>query len=161
MSGFTDYQASGASDLGGRPDVILTWTKARSMLPLVRHIVDEILILVHRIDAIEPEKDSLDRHRRDLVWLERERRYQLTDEMTRKSNELQAARAELDLLGVVLLDEETGLVGFPTLVNNQKAYFSWKPGEAELNHWQFVGSTRRRPVPTAWMEEEPVARRSR
>src|SRR5262245_37789393 len=129
MSGFTEYQASGASDLGGRPDAVLTWETAQRMLPLVRRIVTDIVHLVDRVAAIEPEKERLDRHRHDLVWPERQRRYQLTEELGRAITELQNARLELDSLGVVLLDAELGLVGFPTLVNNQRAFFSWKPSE--------------------------------
>src|SRR3954471_11151068 len=128
MSGFTEYQASGASELGGRRDIVMTWTQAQNMLPLVRHIISDVVARVERVGKIEPEKDRLDRHRRDLVWLERQRRYQLTDELARIHGELQSAVAEMDSLGLVLLDAEVGLVGFPTLVNNQRAYFTWKPG---------------------------------
>ena len=119
----------GRSDLGGRPDAVLTWEQTQRMLPLVRSIISDIVRLVNRVTAIEPEKERLDRHRHDLVWLERQRRYQLTDELDRAIAELQHARVELDALAVVLLDAELGLVGFPTLVNNQRAFFSWKPGE--------------------------------
>src|SRR5262245_11884731 len=119
MSGFTEYQASGASELGGRPDVVLTLEQAERMLPLVAQISSDIVNLVRRVEAIEPEKERLDRQRHDLVWPERQRRYQLTEELTRSMLELQTARCELDALGVTLIDPESGLVGFPTLVNNQ------------------------------------------
>jgi hypothetical protein len=159
MSGFTEYQASGASDLGGRADAVLTWELAQRMLPLVKRIVLDIIHLVNRVSAIEPEKDRLDRHRHDLVWPERQRRYQLTDELRRAIAELQNARLELDALGVVLLDAELGLVGFPTLVNNQRAFFSWKPGEEGVEFWQFADSSRRRPVPAAWKDVHALSRK--
>lgn len=161
MSGFTEFQASGASDTHGKADIVLTWAHAQSMMPLVRHIVTEIMTLVQRMQAIEPEKDRLDRHRHDLSWPERRRRYELTEEMDRLTKALRSARAELDVLGVALLDEATGFVGFPTLVNNQRAYFSWKLDEDELNYWQFADGHRRRAVPAAWKEPEPMVRRSR
>ena len=147
MSGFTEYQASGASDIGGRPEAVFTWEQTEQMLPLVARIVTDIVNQVRRMEAIEPEKDRLDRHRNDLVWLERQRRYQLTEEMTRLVQDLQAARSELETLGIVLLDPESGLVGFPTLVNNQRAYFSWRSGEVGVEFWQFADGSRRRPVP--------------
>ncbi len=159
MSGFTEYQASDASDVGRRSDVVLTWARAQSMLPLVRRIVDDVVSRVDRICAVEPEKERLDRHRHDLVWLERRRRYQLTEELAKLENELRAAVAELDSLGVVLLDPELGMVGFPTLVNNQRAYFSWKPGEDGLEYWQFADNWRRRPVPAAWKDVQTTASR--
>jgi len=158
MSGFTEHQASGASDLGRRTDAIMTWTQAQSMLPLIRRIVADIVSHVERLIAIEPEKDRLDRHRHDLVWLERQRRYHLTDEQSRLQSELYAAISELDGLGVALLDPEKGMIGFPTLVNNQRAFFAWKPGDEGIDFWQFADGSRRRPVPAAWKESETVAK---
>jgi hypothetical protein len=156
MSGFTEHQASGASDLGRRNDAIMTWTQAQCMLPLVRRIVGDIVGHVERLLAIEPEKDRLDRHRHDLVWLERQRRYQLADEQTRLQNELHTAIAELDSLGIALLDPEAGMIGFPTLVNDQRAFFAWKLGDEGIDFWQFADGSRRRPVPAAWKESETV-----
>src|SRR5262245_4109245 len=102
MSGFTEFQASDASDTHGRNDVVLTWAHAQSMLPLIRHIVSEIVTIVQRWNLMQPEKDRLDRHRHDLSWPERRRRYDLTEEADQLTRELRAARAELDTLGVVL-----------------------------------------------------------
>ena len=156
MSGFTEYQASGASDLGGRPEVVLTLEQAERMLPLVSRVIADILNLIRRVETIGPEKDRLDRHRHDLVWPERQRRYQLTEELTRSILELQTARNELDALSVTLLDPESGLVGFPTLVNNQRAFFTWKSGEVGISYWQFADGSRRRPVPAAWKDVHTV-----
>jgi hypothetical protein len=128
------------------------------MLPLVNRIVGDIVRLVARVGVIEPEKERLDRQRRDLVWPERQRRYQLTEELGRAVTDLHDARLELDALGVVLLDAEVGLVGFPTLVNNQRAFFSWKIGEEGVEFWQFADSTRRRPVPAAWKDVHALSR---
>jgi hypothetical protein len=156
MSGFTEYQASGASDLGGRSDVVLTLEQAERMLPFVSRVIADIINLIKRVESIGPEKDRLDRHRHDLVWPERQRRYQLTDELTRCVQDLHNARSELDAIGVALLDAELGLVGFPTLVNNQRAFFTWKPGETSIEFWQFADGSRRRPVPAAWKDVHTV-----
>ena len=157
MSGFTEHQASDASDVGRRHDAVLTWAQAQGMLPLVGRILADIMRVAQRLARIEPEKARLDRQRHDLVWPERQRRYQLAEEITVLMRELHAARTELDALSVLVLDEEGGLLGFPTLVNNQRAYFSWKPGEETVDFWQFADSARRRPVPPAWKEAETAA----
>ena len=121
MSGFTDYQASGAPEASGHAGAVLTWATAQSMLPLVRQIVGDIVRLGGRLAQLRPEKARLDRERLGLDWPGRRRRYQLTEEVAQTEGRLQAARTELDGLGVTLVDEELGQIGFPTIVNNRRA----------------------------------------
>ena len=60
---------------------------------------------------------------------------------------------ELQTLGVSLLDAEEGRVGFPTMVNNRPAYFTWRPGEDGLHSWQFAEESVCRPIPLSWFKE--------
>ena len=46
---------------------------------------------------------------------------------------LQEARTELDDLGVALVDGEAGQVGFPTIVNNRRAFFSWRADDEGID----------------------------
>ena len=48
------------------------------------------------------------------------------------------ALAEMEILGVSLLDSAEGRVGFPTVVNGRKAFFSWRPGDDGVRHWHFA-----------------------
>ena len=68
------------------------------------------------------------------------------------------ALAELQELGVELLDPAVGRVGFPTVVNDRPAFFSWRLGEEVLEHWHFVGETIRRAIPTAWTADVQSSR---
>ena len=56
----------------------------------------------------------------------------------------------------------TGLVGFPTLVNERPAFFSWRPEEEGLLYWNFSGDDQhRRRVPEEWTKpprENPPGR---
>jgi hypothetical protein len=137
-----------------RRDVILTLTAASKMLPLVQHIVGEIVVSQSQLALMQCEKERLDRHRRDLSWPERERRYHLDEEITLREKDLRAAVGELESLGVELVDWETGHVGFPTLVNKRRAYFSWRPGEITLQHWIYSNESERRPIPANWAKSE-------
>jgi hypothetical protein len=74
----------------------------------------------------------------------------LQEEIVALEKELLAALAELEALGLALLDGPLGLVGFPTLVNDRRAYFSWQAGEESLEFWNYAGDTVRRPVPASW-----------
>jgi hypothetical protein len=62
---------------------------------------------------------------------------------------LDEERRELDSLGAVLFNPPSiGLIGFPTIVNDRQAYFSWRLGEESLNFWHFDGDEKsREPIP--------------
>ena len=143
---------SSASERPERKDVVLTLSTARSMLPLMRLIVGDVLVAQQGIDKLQPEHDRLHRQRFDLTWPERSRRYQVQEELATLEKSLKMALAELEELGVALLDPDGGRVGFPTIVNGRRAYFSWRPSEQNLRQWQYVGETTLRPIPASWDE---------
>ncbi|HMF14232.1 MAG TPA: DUF2203 family protein [Gemmataceae bacterium] len=151
MNGSTENQTSGASDQDGGRDIVLTWTTSRRMLPLVQRIVEDIVSRRQQVARLAPEKRRLDRLRRTLAWPERARRYCLQEQISDLERELDEESAELEVLGVALFDADRGQVGFPTMVNNRRAFFSWRPGEEELRSWHFAGESLRRPVPISWM----------
>jgi hypothetical protein len=160
MSGFIDKRAPGASEPSGLSERVLTWHACRAMLPLVGRIAQDVVRYHERLAAMRPELDQLEKNRRALNWPQRRRRYQLEDEIAAAETELRSAVAELEVVGVALLDPATGLVGFPTLVNERKAYFTWRPGEGGPDYWNYAGDATRRPVPAEWTEE-PKARAPR
>ncbi len=159
MSGFTENRASDASERSGGDAVVLTWGAAGAMLPLVSRIAADVVRCHDRLAELRPEKERLDRMRRTLAWPDRARRYQLQQETDALLKELQGAAAELDALSVVLLHGPTGLIGFPTMVNDRSAYFSWRPGEDGLELWNYADDLVRRPVPASWTR--PVKERER
>ena len=150
MNGFTEHRASGASERPDADNVVLTWDAGQAMLPLVGRIAADLVHCHQRLASLQPERARLDRQRHTLAWPERARRYQVQEELVAAEKDLHQALAELDALRVVLLDPAAGLIGFPTLVNNRRAYFSWQPGEERLGFWNFAGDALRRPVPEAW-----------
>jgi hypothetical protein len=154
MSGSRETRASEAFEKRGNHDHPLTWNAANRMLPLVQHIVAEVIACQQRLAALHPEKERLDRQRRDLSWPERSRRYQLDDEIAAGERALRAACGELDGLGLVLLDGDAGQVGFPTMVNKRRAFFSWLPSEQTLSYWRYADDDERRPIPAGWTRGE-------
>jgi hypothetical protein len=150
MSGFTGKRAPGASERPGAAERILTWGGCRAMLPLVGRIAGDIVRHHERLGRLRPEQALLEERRRSLAWAERARRYEIQEEIAAAEGELIQACAELERLGLVLLHGPTGLVGFPTMVNNRRAFFSWRPGEDELAYWNFAGDSTRHPVPDNW-----------
>jgi hypothetical protein len=160
MNGSTGNKAFGASEKPERGDVILSLSTAQRMLPLVQRIVEDILNKQEALARLAPEQEQLFRQRRALAWPERQRRYQIQEEIAAAERSLGEAQEEIQTLGLALLDAEIGRVGFPTLVNDRRAFFSWRPGEDSLQSWHFAEESMCRPIPTAWMREISLARKS-
>jgi hypothetical protein len=157
MNGFPK-RASNPSRPPNREVIVLDLPTVRKMLPLVRHIVADLLAVEQQLGGLLWEQGGLERNRRNLSWPERHRRYFLQDEVTRLDQQRRDAVAELEGLGVAVIDPAHGRVGFPTIVNTKPAFFSWQPGEEEVGFWHFAGDMeRRRPIPVSWTKEAPLA----
>jgi len=118
---------------------------------LIERIVADILSDQKELNRLAFEQEGLDRDRRSLSWPERGRRYAVQGEVSRLQNRLEEEIKELDTLGTVLMSPQTGLVGFPTIVNGKAAYFSWQVGEKGVSYWHFDGEdARRRFRRTGW-----------
>jgi hypothetical protein len=153
----TPNRASNPAGKPRRKEITLDLTTARQMLPLVRSIVSDIVTSRTAIDRLVPEQERLDRQRRDLAWQERQRRYQVHDEITAAEKSLTNALGELTALGISLLDAEAGEVDFPTKINGRPAAYNWKLGEDGVRFWHYAGEEQRRPIPTDWDHTAPTA----
>lgn len=151
MSEHLGKKAHSEEEAEGRT-AVLSLTTARRMLPLVQRIVADLLLSRRNLSKLQPEEERLHRVRRNLTWPERERRYAIQEEMTQLDRSVQEALAEMDGLGVAVLDPEEGRIGFPTKVNGKKAFFSWQPGEDTLRHWHFAQEGTLRTIPASWLE---------
>jgi hypothetical protein len=147
-------RAAGVPD---SPEVAFSLKTANNMRPLVQRILEDILKRTQALAALEPERSKLDRQKRNLAWPDRQRRYQLQDALAKAERDLGEVQDELAGLGVVLFDDEIGRVGFPTMVNNRRAFFSWQLGEDGLHNWHFAEEEASRPIPAAWLKELSVA----
>lgn len=146
----TPNRASNPAGKQRRKDINLDLSTARQMLPLVKSIVSDIVEFRQQLNHLGPEQARLERHRRDLVWQERNRRYQLQEEITAAQNRMSGAISELKSLGVNLVNEQVGEVDFPTKINGRSAAFNWKVGEENLTHWHYNGEEQLRPIPADW-----------
>lgn len=151
MNGSTENAAFGAPEKSGGQETVLLWGTAQRMLPLVRRIVSDILYYSKRLAQLKAEKAHLDSRKHLLSWPERCRRYQLHEEIKDTESNLEEASAELEVLGLVLLDPCAGRIGFPTRVNDRRAFFSWQPDDGDVQFWHFSGEKGRRPIPQAWV----------
>jgi len=152
----TPRRAFGASAKSKRKDVNLDLPTARGMLPLVKSIVADIVDRRGHLNRLHPEQESLERHRRDLAWQERARRYQIQEEIVATEGAYKQAVTELKELGLALVDVNRGRVAFPTRINGRPAVFTWEPGEDNVAYWSYEDEDVRRPIPTEWVPGTPL-----
>ena len=88
--------------------------------------------------------------------MERERRYHIHEEITATEKTLRDAVQELKELGLALLDELVGRIGFPTRINGRPAVFSWQMGEDNVQFWNYEEESQRRPIPADWVPGTPM-----
>jgi hypothetical protein len=153
MSGSRSYPTSDASEKPEPSEVILSLTTVYKMLPLAQQIAGDIVANHQVMIRLQPEEARLDRVRHSLDWPERKRRYEIKEELAKATAGLERAAEELRELGLVVLDESEGRIGFPTMVNNRRAYFSSHLGENELRFWLFADENTERPIPASWLKE--------
>lgn len=132
---------------------IMTLESAESMLPLASRVAEDLKCASSRVRILRAEKIFYDKKKNKLNWMERRKSYEVTDELFIISATLDNILLEIKSIGVEPLIPELGLIGFPTLVNNRKAFFSWKPGEPCVCFWNFAEELNRRPVPPTWYIE--------
>jgi hypothetical protein len=152
----SSHRAAHSSGKPRRKNVVLDLNTARAMLPLVQHIVTEIVDLHQQLDRLMPEQELLDQSRRVLDWRGRQRRYSVQEEINQTEQRMQKAVHELDTLGLNLTDRASGEVDFPTKINGRTASFAWTLGENGLNHWRYGGENLRRPIPDDWESGSPL-----
>jgi hypothetical protein len=153
--------ASGPAGKARRNEVIFDLGTARRMLPLVSRIVHDIQESRSQINRLQPEQDRLDRHRHDLSWPERRRRYAVQEEIAAVERRLTETLSELAKLGVALLPDGEGEVGFPTERNGRSAYYLWRDGETDVTNWNYAGESIRRTIPPEWLDDSPARPRRR
>lgn len=152
----TPRRAFGASAKSKRKDVNLDLPTVRQMLPLVKSIVADIVTRRTHLNRLHPEQETLERHRRELAWQERARRYQIQEEIVATEGAYKQAVSELKDLGLALVDVNRGRVAFPTRINGRPAVFTWEPGEDNVAYWSYEDEDLRRPIPTEWVPGTPL-----
>ncbi|MGE0192220.1 MAG: DUF2203 domain-containing protein [Planctomycetota bacterium] len=127
---------------------IFTIDEANQMLPLVASIVQDLVTEFRVLRAAGRERRALEVERSDPAG-EDPRIAQLRDDVADLSSRIEGYLQELADLGVEVRDLELGLVDFPTLIDGEPAYLSWRQGEERVCWWHPAdrGFSDRTPVP--------------
>ncbi|MBM3907496.1 MAG: DUF2203 domain-containing protein [Gemmatimonadetes bacterium] len=118
---------------------------ANRALPLVRHIVGD---LVQQVDRWEAAVRQVELASHDNV-LENAESERWQREAQRLAAAIEGCVHELMELGVEVRALNTGLVDFPGTLDGREVYFCWMLGEAAVTHYheRDAGFTGRQPLP--------------
>lgn len=111
------------------------WTpeRANKALPLVRRIVDDLVLQYRRWqELVERFELASLRSTADSADPEAE---QLAREVQQAAREVQGFVAELTSLGIECKSYEQGLIDFPGERDGEPVYFCWQRGEPTVAHW--------------------------
>jgi hypothetical protein len=74
---------------------------------------------------------------------------ELDEQFQRESHAVTLAAEQLERLGVLVKDLDTGLVDFPALHEGEEVLLCWQLGEGEVAHWHGMdeGFAGRKPLP--------------
>jgi hypothetical protein len=132
---------------------LFTPAEANSALAEVRPVAERLVSLRGRIRAVERDQGSLlgaiagnggGYTGSDLAAAR--------GELESMTGELQACLEQLDELGVVVKDLDTGLLDFPSVRDGEEVELCWRVGEREVEFWHRVGEGFAGRKPVDWDE---------
>jgi hypothetical protein len=113
-----------------------TAEEANRMLPLVRAIVQDIVVLY---ESLRERHGQLQELNEETVPLARREELEgLRDQFDEDEERLRDYVEELRRLGVEFKGFDLGLVDFPCWRDGREVYLCWKLGEAAVEHWHEV-----------------------
>ena len=135
----TSRQTFGGNGVSSRK-IPFTLSEANRALPLVTRIVRDIVQCHQASTEIQRRIDVFGEDSPKSAELLK-RRDNLLDQMVSYAD-------ELAFIGVELKDPETGLVDFPSRLDDRDIYLCWRLGEESVSHWHelHAGFSGRQPV---------------
>lgn len=140
------YMSQDQQPPGGAGERRFTVAQANAMLPLVRRIVEDIVIGYRRWQERVREFEVVTANSR--ADEPDERAEQLQDEAQRLAADIDGFVAELTALGVEFKGFDQGLVDFPAVLSGRPVYLCWRLGEPSVQFWhdRDAGFAGRRPL---------------
>ena len=117
-----------------------TLAQAQSLIPRVDRLLREAIVL--KSGFIEAERALQSLNERIMLMggmtVDRDRFLQAKSRRESEAERLRNAVEQLQDLGCLVKDLDTGLVDFPALFRGQEVYLCWKLGEPSIAFWHGV-----------------------
>jgi hypothetical protein len=110
--------------------------EANGLLPVVRPLVEQMVEAKRSLDAAQAEADDVaTRISGNGGGLPPARLAEVNAGVERRAAELARIIEEIQELGVVVKDLDTGLVDFPSVREGRDVLLCWRLGEDEVGFW--------------------------
>ncbi len=131
---------------------IIAIDEANRMLPLLRQIVEDVMVHWERIIQKRTELEFLEKGGESAGRVsdpeQRQNSIQhLKFDLNRLIDKINGYIREVEELGCFIEEFKRGIVNFPSLYNGRKIFLCWKPGEATVSHWHELDETFNERVP--------------
>jgi hypothetical protein len=124
-----------ASSASRRSPKLFTLAEANATLPLVRAITKDIVARAHDLRDRQERLERIRRNERALGEAHAAELSQAEADWQRDQDQLLDCQAELAGLGVELKDFLSGLVDFPSRMDDRVVYLCWRLGEESVCYW--------------------------
>jgi hypothetical protein len=115
---------------------LFTVAQANGALPLIRVIVRDITQLARELE--DRQERLMDMPCDEGVVMDEAHREELESmqaDLERDQDRMQEYQEELESLGVILKDYQTGLIDFPARMDDRDVFLCWRMGEPEVAYW--------------------------
>lgn len=113
------------------------------MLPLVRHIVSDILLLSHAIEVQRERLRGIDALPATIDQPDyRDELSDIRTSLIHDEQRLAACYSELSSLGLEAHTPFDGSVDFPAVMNRRRVRLCWHPDDEQVDHWHEIGQTK-------------------
>ena len=142
--------------MGTATRTLFSVDEANQVLPLIRSIVRDVVDDFRELRAAGRERRALEVETAGSSCAERYIE-ELKDKVNEYSARIERYLRELSDLGLEVRDLELGLVDFPSLIDGEPAYLSWRLGEEKVCWWHPAdkGFSDRTPVSEPVLELPP------
>ena len=128
---------------------IFTPDEANELLPTVRPLVERMVEGKRALDTAQERSDEVSvRISGNGGGLPPARLAEVSAEVNRRATELARTVEEIQALGVMVKDLDSGLVDFPSVREGEDVLLCWRLGEDEVAFWHGYddGFAGRRPI---------------
>jgi hypothetical protein len=119
---------------------LISIEEANRMLPLLRHIVKDIVanweLIIYKRTELECLEKGVDGPGGNLSDGEREATLaNLKQDLNGLIDRINNYIREVEDLGCFVEEFKRGIINFPSLYNGRKVFLCWKPDEESVSHW--------------------------